>query len=268
MGVPELGPHHPCGWRPPGARMLRAKPFTPTSPCRPIPGRRARLRARGSGMRARDVGVHQLAERAEVVAVGDRAGNGAAGHWLACHQRAPEARMADRRDPVEGANRTSSHMDSTTLELPCAAPFRKYSMPRHSSATTVQRDCERSTSPSLSLLCALLLAGLGAGCERGGPPADAESTRETSAQPDTDIGRCAVAAAAACVVRARHTHSHAHGACRATDRPVCGRTAQRRLRHRHHLHWQGAAQGWRLRRVRCRLQQQERRAAGPGPGLR
>ncbi len=49
-------------------------------------------------------------------------------------------------------------------------------MPRHPEANTVLRGCKRSTSPSLSLLCALLLAGLGAGCERGVAPSDTETT--------------------------------------------------------------------------------------------
>lgn len=59
-------------------------------------------------------------------------------------------------------------------------------MKRHPQATTVQRGGERRTSPSLSLLCALLLAGLGAGCERGVAPSETE-TRDPNRQPSAEV---------------------------------------------------------------------------------
>jgi hypothetical protein len=46
---------------------------------------------------------------------------------------------------------------------------------RHRYATTMQRRSERPTSPGLPLLCALLIGGLGAGCERNTAPTEPEA---------------------------------------------------------------------------------------------
>lgn len=58
-------------------------------------------------------------------------------------------------------------------------------MTRHRDATTMQRRCERRTSPGLPLLCALLIGGLGAGCERDTAPTEAgtgDAARTTPAE--------------------------------------------------------------------------------------
>ena len=59
-------------------------------------------------------------------------------------------------------------------------------MKPHREATTVRRRCERSTFPSRSLLCALLLAGFGSGCEREVAPA-APTTRDATRAPSAEV---------------------------------------------------------------------------------
>lgn len=56
-------------------------------------------------------------------------------------------------------------------------------MTRHRDATTLQRRCERRTPPRLPLLCALLISGLGAGCERAAAPADTGNADASRATP-------------------------------------------------------------------------------------
>lgn len=59
-------------------------------------------------------------------------------------------------------------------------------MKPHPEAATVQPACERGTSTRLSLLCAMLLVGLGAGCERGLAPSEPD-TRDASRAPPAAV---------------------------------------------------------------------------------